>query len=729
MKLLLLAATASAPSSTLALHFPYSATFPLHTTPYTLLVSAPNATTFSLALLHAELGPVLSFSHSPAFPLLAADRVNASFTQSGGTFVWPPLSPPIYTCSGLILSAAAAAPRGGAVVLSGAACGGGGGGGNGAWALSFAPSPDDSGHVSWRAEVSDGGAGAPTPALTLALLAPPSAPLLGLGTQFSALDLRGRVWPVWSREQGVGRGLEPVTSGMDALQRGAGGDFSTTYSHIPLLYIAAEAATTAVWLETLDFCEWDLREPGVARVTQLGRAAAGRVAAARTLGAAVESYTAFSGRPPPSPAWMETGAIVGLEGGTAAVLRALAAIDAAAPGAPLAGVWLQDWCGARDNTGFTQMPFYGVYWNWMVNETQYPGWHAVLLPALAARGARVLVYVNPMLMAGPLREEALAKGFLVRLQGGGLFDFDGHGTALVNVGDSAAAAWLAGVLQRNVLGDANASGWMADFGEGYPPDGAGGSPSAHGEFPGAWAAVNAAAVAAAGKGEEAVFFMRSASPRSPGLASAFWLGDQLVSWDAFDGLASAVTALLTSSLHGGGIAHADIGGYTTVVLRPPAVASNVTVARGKELFMRWAECAAFTFMFRTHPGNLPSANWQLTSDGETIRHFFGMARVYAGLKNYRSRVRANATARGTPPFLATAARFAGAPWALTGQFFLGEELLVAPVLTPGAASVSVWLPSGTRWRHALNASIVLAGEGATVEVPAPLGAPCALWLI
>lgn len=56
----------------------------------------------------------------------------------------------------------------------------------------------------------------------------------------------------------------------------------------------------------------------------------------------------------------------------------------------------------------------------------------------------------------------------MRLQGGGLFDFDGHGTALVNVGDSAAAAWLAGVLQRNVLGDANASGWMADFGEGYP---------------------------------------------------------------------------------------------------------------------------------------------------------------------------------------------------------------------------------------------------------------------
>jgi len=549
---------------------------------------------------------------------------------------------------------------------------------------------------------------------------------------------------------------------MDALQAGAGGDASTTYSHIPLLYIvgegegvapAAAAPTVALWLETLLFCEWDLTEPGVVRATQLlpplpppggatsaaapaaAAAVMGRITAGGTLSQAVESYTLFSGRPPPSPTWVEEGAIVGLEGGTAAVLGALGAIDAAVPGAPLAGVWLQDWCGARDSSGSAQMPFYGVYWSWAVNETQYPGWHTVLLPALASRRptpARVLVYVNPMLMAGALREEALAGGHLVRVQGSGeLFDYDGRGTALVNAADPAAAAWLAGVLQRNVLseGGANASGWMADFGEGLPPTALGASPGAHGGYPGAWAAINAAAVAAAGKVGEAAFFMRSASPRSPGLASAFWLGDQLVSWDASDGLQSAITALVTSSLHGGGIAHTDIGGYTAVALHPPLVKSSIAIGRSKELFMRWAECAAFTFMFRTHQGNLPSANWQLTSDGETTRHFFDMARVFVGLAGYRAAVRANATARGTPPFLPTAARFAGAPWGLVGQFLLGEDLLVAPVVAPGAVSVRVWLPRGTRWRHALNASLVLAGEGAAVEVPAPIGMPCALWLI
>ena len=703
-----------------ALIFPFSEHFPLNNSRYTLAVDAPTPALFTLALQHPTLGAVLTLAHSPSAPLLTAARVNASYAQSGGTFTWPPLSPPLAACSGLTLSSAAL--RGGAVTLAGAACGG-----SGSWSLAFAAAPDGSGHVAWSAEVSDGGGGGGAPALTLALPTPPTAPLLGLGTQYSALDLRGRVWPIWSREQGVGRGLQPVTAGMDSLQAGSGGDFSTTYSHIPLLYIAAEAVATALWLETLDFCEWDLREAGRVRVTQLGRAAAGRVTAAPTLSGAAESYSAFSGRPPPSPAWVEGGAIVGAEGGTAAVLRVLAAIDAAAPTAALAGVWLQDWCGARDNTARAQMPFYGVYWSWAVNETQYPGWHATLLPALAARGARVLVYVNPMLMPGPLRAEALAHGFLVRLHSGELFDYDGQGTALVNVGDPAAAAWLAGVLQRNVLGEggANASGWMADFGEGFPPAAAGALPSAHGLFPAAWAGVNAAAVAGAGRAGEAAFFMRSASPRSPGLATAFWLGDQLVSWDAFDGLASAVPALLSSSLHGGGITHTDIGGYTGVQLAPPL--ANITLYRSKELFMRWAELAAFTFMFRTHLGTMPSRNWQLTDDAETIQHFFAMANVFAGLGGYRARVRANATGRGTPPFHATAELFAGAPWGLVSQFLLGEELLVAPVLAPGAGSVQVWLPAGTAWRHALNASVVVQGEGGFVGVEAPIGLPCALW--
>jgi alpha-glucosidase len=32
----------------------------------------------------------------------------------------------------------------------------------------------------------------------------------------------------------------------------------------------------------------------------------------------------------------------------------------------------------------------------------------------------------------------------------------------------------------------------------------------------------------------------------------------------------------------------------------------------QELFLRWCELAAFTPVFRTHPGSYPDLNWQVT---------------------------------------------------------------------------------------------------------------------
>lgn len=37
---------------------------------------------------------------------------------------------------------------------------------------------------------------------------------------------------------------------------------------------------------------------------------------------------------------------------------------------------------------------------------------------------------------------------------------------------------------------------------------------------------------------QVTFFSRSGFIRSPGRSTLFWLGDQLVTWDGFDGLAS-----------------------------------------------------------------------------------------------------------------------------------------------------------------------------------------------
>ena len=53
--------------------------------------------------------------------------------------------------------------------------------------------------------------------------------IYGGGEQYTYLDLKGRNYPIWVREQGVGRNKSDiVTIVMDALYHG-GGDYHTTY--------------------------------------------------------------------------------------------------------------------------------------------------------------------------------------------------------------------------------------------------------------------------------------------------------------------------------------------------------------------------------------------------------------------------------------------------------------------------------------------------------------------
>ena len=93
--------------------------------------------------------------------------------------------------------------------------------------------------------------------LWLRLYAEPGEHLVGGGEQFSALDLRGRLWPIWTREQGVGRNkLTEVTRLADALD-GSGGDYHTTFFPQPTL---VSSRLYFAHLENYVYSELDLRE-------------------------------------------------------------------------------------------------------------------------------------------------------------------------------------------------------------------------------------------------------------------------------------------------------------------------------------------------------------------------------------------------------------------------------------------------------------------------------------
>ena len=86
------------------------------------------------------------------------------------------------------------------------------------------------------------------------------------------------------------------------------------------------------------------------------------------------------------------------------------------------------------------------------------------------------------------------------------------------------------------------------------------------------------------------------------------MGDQLTTFDRYDGLHSALIGLLNGGMTGFSIGHSDIGGYTS--LNDTEHLQNYK--RTNELLIRWAEMSAFSdALFRTHPSNNPDFNAQI----------------------------------------------------------------------------------------------------------------------
>jgi alpha-glucosidase len=197
----------------------------------------------------------------------------------------------------------------------------------------------------------------------------------------------------------------------------------------------------------------------------------------------------------------------------------------------------------------------------------------------------------------------------------------------------------------------------------------------------------------------------------------FWNGDQMVTDDRRDGMASALLGTFSAGISGWPLVHSDIGGYTSI----NAVVRDYVRPDG--LNERWAETAAFSPMMRTHEGNRPADNEQVYDTDDTRTAFARMTRLYAALAPYRADVVAEAVERGIPAMRHGWLEYPGTKAAeVDDQYFFGSSVLVAPVMTTGADSVDVSLPPGT-WIHLLTGEQYEGDRDVTVE--APLGTPAA----
>ncbi|XP_059428283.1 uncharacterized protein LOC132162053 isoform X1 [Corylus avellana] len=554
----------------------------------------------------------------------------------------------------------------------------------------------------------------------------------GFGEQFSHMDFKGKRVPIFVQEQGIGRGDQPITLAANLVSYRAGGDWSTTYAPSPF-YMTSKLRS--LYLEGYDYSVFDLTRHDRVQIQIHGTSVQGRILHGNSPTELIEHFTETIGRPPELPEWIISGAVVGMQGGTETVRHIwekLRTYDV-----PISAFWLQDWVGQRETLIGSQL-----WWNWEVDTERYKGWQQ-LVQDLSARHIKVMTYCNPCLAPTHekpnrrrnLFEEAKELDILVKDKHGQPYmvpntAFD---VGMLDLTHPNTASWFKQILQEMV--DDGVRGWMADFGEGLPVDAtlySGEDPiSAHNRYPELWAQINREFVEewksnCVGKlkddpTEALVFFMRAGFRNSPKWGMLFWEGDQMVSWQANDGIKSSVTGLLSSGLSGYAFNHSDIGGYCAVNL------PFFKYKRSEELLLRWMELNAFTTVFRTHEGNKPSINSQFYSNHQTLSQFARFAKVYRAWKFYRIQLVKEAAQKGLPVCRHLFLHYPedeNVHSLSYQQFLVGNEILVVPVLDKGKKNVKVYFPlgEGSDWKHIWTGKL-FREQGCEAWVEAPIGYP------
>jgi len=330
------------------------------------------------------------------------------------------------------------------------------------------------------------------------------------------------------------------------------------------------------------------------------------------------------------------------------------------------------------------------------------------------QGLAVLSYLNPLVgvdYAEAFRR-AEAAGVLLRRSDGDTYLFRAYvggrepphtmETEYDFTHPDAADAW--GEVAARVVA-AGYDGWMEDFGE-YTPldavsaDGSHGT-AAHNRYPTRYhaAAATASAALEAARGRRLARFVRSGWTGTAAVAPIVWGGDPTTSW-GFDGLASAVKEGLSMGASGVAAWGSDTGGFMSSLDRLTP-----------ELLVRWIQFSAFCPVMRTKAGGieLPPYDRPQIWDDDVLPVWRRWSQWHTRLNDYLMAAHAAYRRTGRPIMCALELVHPGIG-PIDDQYLLGPDLLVAPVLAPGATSRRVTLPPG-RWFDLFDSRRHFDGSG------------------
>jgi sulfoquinovosidase len=352
-----------------------------------------------------------------------------------------------------------------------------------------------------------------------------------------------------------------------------------------------------------------------------------------------------------------------------------------------------------------------------------------VIKALHDRNIRAYLYIRNYVGLDPANTErpetfteAIEAGYVTTDVTGAPYlfgtPFGGLGAA-IDFTNPEAVVWWEGRI-REMLLDLQADGFMQDFGEHIAldmqfHDGSTGQ-TMHNHYPTLFHQTTRKVIddIEAKTGRHIFFWTRAGFSGRQGSAayeSSNFPGDETSDWSRASGIASLTTDMLSRGATGSYGFNTDIGGYFDYHVG----------AASAELYTRWSFWAALSPVFRVHNSSSNGVRMPWFYGEETLGHWRKAANLHLKAAPLIMRLWEEAQSTGVPPVRGLWLEYPDDPRARQEdqQWMLGPDVLVAPVVEPGANSRNVYLPQGC-WKH-VDTGVEFTGPS-DITVAAPIDA-------
>jgi alpha-glucosidase (family GH31 glycosyl hydrolase) len=533
----------------------------------------------------------------------------------------------------------------------------------------------------------------PTPSSGVATMSdsfasPASEAFRGFGGRHNSLDQHGSEFYNWLQQENVGSGsgsglTAPATPGQDRYMF-PNGPYAAYY--VQSSFVSSAGYGFLLARDELSHWRLDSDRPD-AWQTEVAAPAIDYIVVPGGAAAAIGELTQITGRQPTPPAWA-----------VGSILDRLVKY----PSDP-AAQYEQEVQSDLDN-----IDRYHLH----LDAYRIEGWQELPRPVLArfiaalkARGIHPLVYFRAFVGQDTTGtddpaayDEALARGYVATHADGSPYTFISNfnaNAAQIDFTNPAAVSWWQGRIRQAL--DLGADGFMQDFGEQvladmHFHDGSTGA-TMHNRLSVIYHHATRQVIDSYERthpGREVFFFTRAGYSGTPGSAAyenANFPGDETTDWTRSSGLASLTTDMLNRAIGGAYGFTTDIGGYLDIGPYSPT---------SKELFLRWAEWAALSPLFRLHGSVLAGTHTPWSYDPDTVRVYQQLTDLHLRARPLILRLWQQARATGLPVTRPLWLAYPDDPGAAQQdqEWLLGSDVLVAPVVAQGAVARDVYFPTG-----------------------------------